>query len=243
MTKENVLFAIVGLLAGCIIGFMFANSVNQNAAKTAVVTNQPLAPGATDPSQIPPGHPEIPGDPNAPATGGGMQPQVQAAIEKAKSSPEDFEAQLAAAEMYYQIRRYDGAIEYLLKANKLKPDDYETIVNLGNSYFDSAKYEDAEKWYAAALAKKPEDNNVRTDYGLTFLFREPPVYDRSISEFTKVLEKDPNHIQALQNITVAYTKNGDQAKASETVARLQTADPTNTSIAKLREDIQKLPAK
>ncbi len=241
MTKENLLFAVVGLLAGCIVGFMFANSVNQNAMKNTPLMNQPLIPG-TDPSQIPPGHPDIPGDPNG-APNGGMQPQVQAAIEKAKSNPEDFEAQISAAEVYYQIRRYDGAIEYLLKANKIKPDDYETIVNLGNSFFDSVKYDDAEKWYSAALAKKPEDNNVRTDYGLTFLFREPPVIDRAISEFTKVIEKEPNHIQALQNLTVAYSKNGEKAKATETIERLQKADPANTSLAKLREEIQKLPAK
>ena len=228
------------------IGFMFANSVNQGVVKSVPAMASTLPAGVTDSSQMPPGHPDINGTNQASMTvknNGGMQPQVQAALEKAKSNPDDFEAQISAAEMYYQIQNFDSAVEYLLKANKIKPDDYETIVNLGNSYFDGGKYEDAEKWYAAALAKKQDDNNVRTDYGLTFLFREPPAYDRAISEFAKVLEKDPNHVQALQNLTVAYTKKGDQAKASETVARLQTVDPANVSIVKLREDIQKIPAK
>lgn len=244
MTKENFLFGIIGVLLGCIAGFMFANSVNQSAMKNAPVMNSTLtSTGVSDSSQVPPGHPDI-SNPNAATTnGGGMKPQVQQAIEKAKSNPDDFEAQISAAEVYYQIQRYDDALEYLQKANKLKPDDYETVVNLGNSYFDSGKYEDAEKWYASALAKKPEDNNVRTDYGLTYIFREKPDYDRAVSEFTKVLEKDPNHVQAVQNLTVAYTKKGDQAKANETLDRLQKLDPTNQTIAKLREDIQKVPAK
>ncbi len=232
MSKENVLFVIIGLLAGCIIGFMFANSVNQSAAVAPVGVMQPN-------QNVPPGHPEIPGG----NSGGAMQPQVQAAIDKAKQNPNDFEAQMKAAEVYYQIQRFDGAIEFLKQANKLKPDDYETIVNLGNSYFDAGQHEDAEKWYSAALAKKPDDINVRTDLGLTFIFRQPPNHDRAIQEFTRSLEKDPNHSPTLQNLAVAYTKKGDAAKAKETLARLEGLDATNPAIAKLRDDIQKLETK
>lgn len=230
MSKENFLFGIIGLLLGCIIGFMFANSVNQSAVKPVVATINPNA-------AIPPGHPEIG------SNTGAMQPQVQAAIEKAKAEPDNFEAQMKAAEMYYQIQRFDGAIEFLKQANKLKPDDYETIVNLGNSYFDASQYEEAEKWYSAALAKKADDVSVRTDLGLTFIFRQPPNYDRAVQEFLRSLEKDPNHPQTLQNLTVAYTKKGDAAKAKETLARLETLDATNSAVPKLREDIQKLESK
>lgn len=237
MTKENFLFVIIGLLAGCIIGFMFANSVNQNAMKNfnPAMTSVP----AVDPNApIPPGHPDI-GSGNS----GAMQEQVQAAIDKAKAEPENFEAQIKAAEVFYQIQRFDGAIEYLKQANKIKPDDYETIVNLGNTNFDSRNYAEAEKWYSSALAKKADDVNVRTDLGLTFLLREPPDYERSITEFNRSLETDPNHVQTLQNLTVAYTRKGDAEKANATLARLETADAKNTSISKLREEIQKLNSK
>lgn len=230
MNKENFLFGIIGLLAGLIIGFMFANSVNQGAIR-------PVSATMSSNSAVPVGHPEINGN------SGAMQQQVQAAIDNAKANPNDFEAQIKAAEMYYQIQRFDGAIEFLKNANKLKPDDYETIVNLGNSYFDAGKYEDADKWYSAALAKKPDDVNVRTDLGLTFIFRQPPNYDRAIQEFTSSLEKDPNHVQTLQNLTVAYTKKGDAAKANATLSRLEGLDSTNSAIPKLREDIQKIAVK
>lgn len=230
MNKDNFLFCIIGLLAGLIIGFMFANSVNQNAvARTSTTTNPNAA--------MPQNHPSVDGN------SGAMSPQVQAAIENAKQNPNDFEAQIKAAEVYYQIQRFEGAIEFLKQANKLKPEDYETIVNLGNSYFDANQHVEAEKWYLAALAKKPDDVNVRTDLGLTFIFRTPPNYDRAIEEFTRSLEKDPNKTQTLQNLTVAYTKKGDAAKAKETISRLEKLDATNTAIPKLREDIQKLETK
>lgn len=232
MNKENLLFAIVGLLLGLIIGFMFANSVNQNA-----VTRVPPTTMNPQNASIPPGHPEINSNTAA------MQPQVQAAIEKAKSEPDNFEAQVKAAEVYYQIGRFEGAVDFLKQANKLKPDDYETIVNLGNAYFDAGRYEDAEKWYSSALARKADDVNVRTDLGLTFIFRDPPNYDRAVQEFSRTLEINPNHIQALQNLTVAYTKKGDGAKAKSTLARLESLDSTNSAIPKLREEIQKIDAK
>ena len=176
----------------------------------------------------------------AAGTQGGMQPQMLESIDKAKQDPSDFEAQLKAAEAYYQIERFDEAIMYLTNANKLKPDDRDVIVHLGNANFDADKYDEAQKWYLAALEKKPDDVNVRTDLGLTYVFKEPADYDKAITEFNKALETDPNHIQTLQNLTVAYTKKGDAAKAKETLAKLETADPQNVALARLKTDIETL---
>ncbi len=236
MNKENVLFSVIGLLAGLIIGFMFANSVNQQGV-TATAAQE-----IRSNSNMPPGHPDI-GSAGAPGAPGAMQPEVQAVIEKAKQSPDDFDAQLKAAEAYYQIERFDDAIKFLTAANKLKPDDNEVVVHLGNANFDANHYEEAEKWYTAALAKKADDVNVRTDLGLTFVFRDPPNYDRAIQEFNKSLATDPNHIQTLQNITVAYTKKGDATKANAMLAKLEGIDPQNKAIAKLKEDINNIGSK
>lgn len=231
MTKENILFGIVGLLGGLIIGFMFANNVNQKALAN---TTAPAA-AMKQNANMPEGHPDISQNqkPVIPAA------DIQAAVDKAKAAPQDFDAQVKAAEVNYQAEQYDTAAEYLMAANKIKPDDYPTIVNLGNTYFDGGKYTEAEKWYSAALEAKPEDENVRTDLGLTFIFREPANYDRAIKEFETVLAKNINHPQALQNLTVAYTKKGNLAKAQETVDKLAEVDPTNASITKLRDDIKK----
>ena len=116
-----------------------------------------------------------------------MQPEVQAAIDLAKKEPDNIDAQLKAAEFYYQIQRFDRAIEFLKRANELKPDNREVIVHLGDAYFDSEKYEEAETWYANAIAKKADDPDVRTDLGLTFIFRDKPDYDRAIQEFQRAL--------------------------------------------------------
>ena len=234
MNKENTLFTIVGLLLGLIVGFMFANSVNQSQGAVNQVSSS-----MKQNSNMPPGHPEVNGSTSPEVS----EADIQAAVEKAKAQPDDIDAQLKAAEVYYQSERYAEAIEYLKRANQIKPDNYEVIVHLGNANFDAGKYEEAEKWYTSALAKKADDVNVRTDLGLTFIFRTPPDYDRAVTEFQRSLETDPNHIQTLQNMTVAYTKKGDAAKAKSTLARLETVDSTNLAITKLREEIKKLETK
>jgi tetratricopeptide (TPR) repeat protein len=232
MSKENILFGVVGLLAGLIIGFVFANSVNKAAIATGQSAN-------TQTANLPVGHPDIP-EGNDVQQSSGAVPEIQAAIEKAKSEPDNFDAQVKAAELYYRVKRFDGAIEFLTKANKIKPDDYETVVHLGNANFDADKYGEAEKWYNKALSQKPDDVDVRTDLGLTFMFREPPDYDRAIAEFKRSLELDPNHPQTLQNITVAYTKKGDASNASATLAKLGSVDKNNPAISKLKLDIEGL---
>ncbi|HKP69510.1 MAG TPA: tetratricopeptide repeat protein [Pyrinomonadaceae bacterium] len=241
MTKDNVLFIVIGLLAGFMIGFFFANSVNQGALVSSPGSTTTGLPSTGMPQgggSLPEGHPAVPG-----SGGGGAIPEVQAAIDKAKQNPTDFDAQIKAAELYYQIQRYDGAVEFLKKATELRPDDYGALVQLGNAYFENEKYDDAEKTYSKALAKKPDDVNVRTDLGLTYVFRDNAEYDRAIQEFKKVLEKDPNHVQALQNLTVAYTKKSDATNASATLARLEAADAKNESIPRLKEEIQKMGTK
>ncbi len=228
MSKENILFVIIGLLGGFMGGFFFANSVNQNA-----MVSSPLA--AQQTGALPSGHPTVPG-----GAGGGTVPEIQAVIDNAKQNPKDFDAQMKAAEIYYQIQRFEGAIEFLTNATELQPDNYDVLVNLANAYFDAGKYADAEKTYLKALTMKPDDHNVRTDLGLTFVFRDQPNYDRAIEEFRRVLQADPGHIQALQNLTVAYTRKTDRQNATATLAKLEEVDGSNSAIAKLREEIEKI---
>jgi tetratricopeptide (TPR) repeat protein len=150
---------------------------------------------------------------------------------------------LKVAELYNQAERYEQAAEYLKIANKLKPEHYQTIVNLGNVGFDGGNFAEAEKWYSAALTIKKDDTNVRTDLGLTYVFRENPDYDRAIVEFKTVLGADSDHVQALQNLTVAYLRKGDSSNAKETLAKLEIADPANLAIPKFKEQLQQLEAK
>ncbi len=151
MTRDNFLFAIIGVLVGFIIGFLLASSILQREAALLA------APASAQAGQnLPPNHPPVGGgdqggDPQQTFT------QVQEAMKQAREHPDDFDAQLTAAKLEYQIQRFDQAIEYLLVANKLKPNDFNVLGMLGVANMDGGHFEAAEKWYRAALLKKPDD--------------------------------------------------------------------------------------
>ena len=147
MSRENLLFGIIGILLGFIVGFMFASSMSQK-------TQQAQLPSASQ--GMPADHPPV-GAQNPSGNPDDVRAQVTESIEKARKEPTNFEAQLQAADLYYQIQRYDQAIEFLLKANQLKPTDYRTVTLLGMVNLDAGHFETAEKWYRAALKMKDDD--------------------------------------------------------------------------------------
>lgn len=179
MTRENLLFAIIGILLGFIVGFMFASSMSQKQAMQQ----------ATAGSQaLPSDHPPV-GAQNAPNPQG-MQQEVTDSLEKARSEPKNFDAQIKAAQLYYRIQRYDQSIEYLLKANQLKPTDYQTVVTLGLVNLDAGHYDQAEKWYRAALKMKSDDVMVLAGLAATTLEKgDAKAAEDAIAQLEKV---DPN---------------------------------------------------
>ena len=148
MSKDNFLFAIIGLLLGFILGFMLHGVMNERE-----VSNR--AGAASSQQGLPPNHPPVAGDQGRDSQQ--IFVQVQEAMKQARENPNDFEAQKTAAKLEYQIQRLEPAIEYLLAANKIKPTDFEVLAMLGVANLDAGHFDAAEKWYRAALLKKPDD--------------------------------------------------------------------------------------
>lgn len=181
MTRENLLFAIIGILLGFICGFMLASSMSQKMVTTTA--------GQSNNQQLPADHPPIGGGAGAGAATNpaAMQAEVTASIQKARNEPKNFDAQLKAAELFYQIQRYDEAIEFLLKANQIKPTDYQTLVFLGMVNLDAGHYETAEKWYTAAMKIKQDDVMVLSGMAYSSLQRgDAKVAEDAIAKLEKV---------------------------------------------------------
>ncbi|HYH85236.1 MAG TPA: tetratricopeptide repeat protein [Pyrinomonadaceae bacterium] len=235
MKKENILYTVIGALLGFIVGFAFANTANRQgyaAAQSAVVGQTQQLAG------LPPDHPPIEG-----AAAGPSAEVVETAAKLATEQPDNFEAQTKAAQLYYSAHRYDDAIKFFSRANKLRPDDLDVLTGLGNTNFDAERFEEAEKWYTAALRQRPDDVNLRTDLGLTFFFREPRDIERAVREFRASLERDPKHVPTLQNLVVALTTKGDAEAARATLAKLEAVSPQNPALPRLRSDLEKMGAR
>lgn len=181
------MFAVIGVLLGFIVGFMFASTMSQQTATEAP---------ATASQNLPSDHPRV-----APGTSGGagaasnpqgMQAEVTAQLEKARSEPKNFEAQIKAAQLYFQIQRYDQAIEYLLKANQIKPDDVDTVAMLGTVNLEAGRFDEALNWYEAALKKKPNEVSLLASIAFTQLQRgDAKAAEQAIAKLEKA---DPNGV-------------------------------------------------
>lgn len=233
MTKDNILYSIIGVLLGLLAGYVFASTVNQRGYLERTSDGSAMAGQRGQASGLPPA-----GQPSPPNQAEAESSADKALIEQAEAEPDNFEVQMRAAAVHYRSRRYEAAIQLLTRANQLRPADLNAIIALGNANFDANKFEIAEKWYTAALVKNPKDINVRTDLGLTFLFRQQQNVDRAIQEFRRSLELDPRHEQTLQNMTVALVKKGSFNEAEATLGKLREVNPANQSLAKLGADLE-----
>ena len=242
MLKNNFLIGILGILVGFIGGFAFANGVNRSAATaqdrsaSSIAAKNVSANPATSSIEHGPGdghdHGSAPG--TQPAQGE-MPADIRQALDLAKNEPDNFDAQMEAAQMYYTIKRYEPALGYLQRAHEIRPDAYDVIVRLGNANYYLERYDEAAKQYEQALALRPDDVGVRSDLGLMFYLRGD--LDRAIKEFNRNLEQDSRHEQTLQNLTVALRDKKRDAEARSTLARLEAAHPQNETIARLRESL------
>jgi len=150
MTRDNLLFAIIGILLGFILGFMLHGVMSQRDATLRASNSMQQA------QSLPPNHPPVGNDQS---TDDPQQvfAQVQTAMKQAREQPNNFDAQVTAAKLEYQVQRFDQSIEYLLKANQLRPNDFDVLGMLGVANMDAGHFDAAEKWYRAALVKKPDD--------------------------------------------------------------------------------------
>jgi cytochrome c-type biogenesis protein CcmH/NrfG len=183
MTRDNLLFAIIGVLLGFIVGFIFASTMSQRSGPTGTTMSASQT--------LPPDHPPITSSGDGQPDPQQMIAQVQTAITKARNDPKDFDAQITAAKLEYQVQRYDETVEFLLKANQIKPDNYEVLAMLGEANMEGGHYDQAATWYKAALAKKPGDVSVLASLAFMYLQKgDVKEVEKAIANLEKV---DPSN--------------------------------------------------
>jgi tetratricopeptide (TPR) repeat protein len=124
MQKEKLVYGLIGILLGVIVGYIGTDYINQkyNVAAPAQAANAAMGGGAAPAAES-----------NASATQGGdaaAQADVTAIITKARNDPKDFDAQTAAGNLYAQISRYEQAAEFFERARAIKPKDEQTLQSL-----------------------------------------------------------------------------------------------------------------
>ncbi len=239
MNKSNFLFGLVGLLAGFIVGFIIANSVNHGAGQPP----RPLAPARAGET----------GNKNqaAPADSSELtEAEVREAIATADQKPDDIYLQrnLGLVLYRYAIHTQDmsylpDVARFLKRAYDADPKDRDIAVSLGNVLFDMgqksdpARLAEARVYYEKALAIKADDADVRTDLGRTYYMGKPSDPKRAIAEYRKSLAINARHEATLQNLAAALIVTGSLGEAQTRIEELQGLNPSNPALSNLRAQL------
>lgn len=233
MDSKSLVIAIIAAAAGLVAGFLFSNSINRNEISTLRSENELLK-----------------SDPAAAAKRSETEltsQEIQATIQRADASPDDFQTQrnVGVAIYRYAVMKQDPdllqqSIRVMERAIAIRPDDYDVNLTLGNAYFDvgyfnknNEAFADARKFYAKVLAVRPANPDVVVDVGLSYFLQNPPDYEPALREFRRSLEIDPNHEKTLQFTVQTLIKQNKSSEASQYLERLRSVNPRNETIPEL----------
>lgn len=118
-------------------------------------------------------------------------------------------------EAFLRRKDYVSTLKELLKGKKECPKKPEIHYLLGVTYFSFKKYDEAEKAYKKALELRPNYPDATNNLGNVYL--ETGRYDDAIKTFVEAYENllNPNQLQTIVNLGIAYMKKGDFAAAKD----------------------------
>lgn len=226
--NNKYMIALIGLAIGFIVSFMLTTNYNKNNAGSAA-SGAPsgTAGGASAGSQQ------------------AMMGQVAQIIEKAKSNPTDFQAQIEAARVFNQIGRMAETVDYLKKAYAIDADKFSEIKAdgfMGQYYFEQKNYAEAETWFARAIKADPKEADLYVALAETYVQREAPKPDQAVAQLQQALKVDPKNAHALGHLIEAYALKKDVRSAEEALNRLKEIEPANQRIASLQTLVADLKA-
>jgi Tfp pilus assembly protein PilF len=249
VNTHKILYALAGLVAGCVIGFFFASSVDRKEleqlrgevarARGSSNNNAGQQAGASPNAAA-----------NDPAASMPTDEEMRELISKADANQQDAEYQRKVGQGIYMYALSTGkatllpeAVRLLKRAHEADPKNYDTTVLVGNSLFalgqasDASKYGEARVYYNKALASKPEDTNVHTLLGMTYYFGQPSDPERAIREYRKSLAAEPRHEMALQSLSSALIATGALDEAQQRIEQLQAVNASNAALSNLRAQL------
>ena len=193
MKNKQIVTAVVGTLVGFILGFFVSQIFVQAPAG---MSGQQVAPtqGA---SQIPPDHP--------PAE---VMEQLTEFQEQAENDPQNSQVRIALGNAYYDMGRFDAAIQWYEEGLLLMPNDVDVRTDLATAYLYSGNPIKAVELYKKSLEIQPDHAQTLYNIGVTYLSTEN--FSEALRNFQSLLEFHPDHpdseaiLQQIEQITETH---------------------------------------
>lgn len=239
MNARNIIYLLVGVVAGFFVGFVVANGVGGGVSPAAV--------GRAPNANVASGGAEVGRGAGTPSLN---DEELRGAIAKGDANPADINLQRNLGRGLYlyamntgETRVLPDAVRMLKRAYDANPRDYETTVLMGQALFDAGQSGDfalvsqSRRYFLQALEAKPDDVNVRTELGLTYYFDKPSNPRRAVAEYRQSLKLAPRHEMTLQSLAAALIALGEKAEARRRLDELESVNPSNATLPNLRAQL------
>ena len=128
------------------------------------------------------------------------------------------------ATLFRVLRRYDEALELLERRRRQRPDDFGVLADIGRCLSGLRRYEEAEAVLRQALEGL---DNAPTRYELAVVLDGAGRPSEAIVEYRRALDRNPAHLETLNNLGVALAGQGRMDEAVRHFERLVAVDPEN----------------
>jgi cytochrome c-type biogenesis protein CcmH/NrfG len=207
VTKDNLLYASVGVLLGFIAGYMLHEMImtRQPPRLTPELRAQIVARPGEDgggPMQQQAAPPPGPAAPTGAAAGGPPMAEVQELQARLQQNPNDTEAMLRLANLNFDIRNWSRAQELYIKYLELNPQDVDVMTDLGISYRETRQFDQALQMFAKAKAADP--NHWQAYYNevvvLAFDLKRLDEANQSLAKLQALQPDNPNVAQLAEAV-------------------------------------------
>lgn len=134
MNKDNLLFAVVGILLGFVSGYLLFE---------AMAARQPPRLGTAGGGAANPMAQQPTGPQDAPAAGGAAMPQIQELQARLQQNPNDTDAIRTLANLNFDIQNWQRAQELYSRYLEIRPNDPDVMVDLGVTHRELGRFTDA----------------------------------------------------------------------------------------------------
>jgi len=154
VTRDNVLYAVIGILAGFILGYVLHEEMAARQPPRRLADGTLI--GSAGAGAAAPGNPA--GGAQAPAAGSGapMMDMVQELQQRIAANPEDTQALKQLANLHYDIRNWGDAAQLYERYLELQPGDPDVRTDLGASYRHLGRFDAALEQFREVTAQNPE---------------------------------------------------------------------------------------
>jgi len=177
-SREAYLLALVCLMVGILIGYLFHGS---SAPVATVGQAGAMPPQAAAPSAGSPTH-----------SAEALAPMAAPLLMAVKADPKNVEALVQLGNLYYDNHVYPQAIEYYARALEMKPDDANVRTDLGTAYWYSGFPDKAIVEYEKSLKVQPGHAHTLFNMGIVRMegLKDPA---GAIAAWEKLLAANPDY--------------------------------------------------